>query len=253
MTLSLGNLRASSLAYYSYNSSYLRRIVENSSACLTCKKIPSEDLFDNVDICLMTAPQIMTLEPHNLTAKLCREENCNKFDSEPFCAVCLSMKNEGIWETNFTSGQNCSTKALSSHSTIDLMCPQHFTLSSLVERMVTDDMINVYWLRSNCIVCKPDQHLNRELLITMCTPSFTPQPQHELYKFTFMKFTECNKEDESKCEIGVPKKIHDGLYCGSKLGLEPNSAFVRFDFVPCETENVNQSKVKICFELLQGS
>jgi hypothetical protein len=244
MTFSSGDLSASSLINYSYYSSNLTRVVKNSSTCLTCKKKPHNDTLDVADICLMAAPQIMTLEPHYLTAKLCREKSCYEFESKPFCAVSLSVENKGIGGVKFVSGQNCSTKTQSANTTIDLICPQHFTLSSIVERKVMDD----FNLTSNCIVCKPNQSLNRELLITMCLPAFTPVLKHEMYKFTYMKYHECDQEDESKCEIGVPKKIHDGLYCGSKLGPEPlNTEFLRFDYKPCETENVNQSKVKICF------
>ncbi len=233
---------ASSLAYYSYNSSFLSRNVEKSSICLTCKKKQSQGHFDDVDICLMTAPQIMTLEPHNLTLNLCGQNSCYDFESKPFCAVSLSVENRGIGEVKFLSGQNCSTKAQTNSATIDLICPQHFKLSSFVERTV----MGHFNFTSNCMICKSDRSLNRELLITMCTAlSFPPSPHYEVYKFTYMKFYECDKEDESKCEIGVPKKIHDGLYCGSKLGPEPsNPTYIRFDYIPCDTENGYQSQVK---------
>jgi hypothetical protein len=240
---STGELRASSLVYYSYFSEYLLRNLKNSSVCLICKKKESLDLFDDVDICLMAAPQILTLEPHNLTAELCTEKSCYEFESKPLCAVSLPLENKGIGEVKFLSGPNCNTKAQTSNSTIDLLCPQHFKLSSIVERKV----IGNFNLTSICIICKPDQHLNKELLITMCLPAFTPVPKHELYKFTYMKFPECDKEDQSKCEIGIPKKIHDGIYCGSKLGTEPNSSFVRFDYILCEKENNNPTQVKIFF------
>jgi hypothetical protein len=245
--ISSGELIASSFIYFSYYSKNLTRNLKNSSVCLICKTNSGQDRFGGVDICLMAAPQIMTLEPHNLTTKRCKEKSCYDFESKLSCGVSLSLENEGIGETNFTSCQNCNTKAQTNSSTIDLMCPRHFTLSSIIERKVTDDKINVYGLSSNCIVCKSDHSLNRELLITMCQPSFTPRPQHELYKFTYMKYPECDQEDESKCEIGVPKKFHDGLYCGSKLGPKPNSSFVRFDYILCEQKNNSPTQVKIFF------